>query len=263
MNQKYFKTLILSGLKIKKGNTILILFITFLIIFSCQNEYHKKEIVKDNNFQIIKNDTLIISIELFENGILKSVSSVNHLGNKNGIQMEYHPNGVLKEKFFSVDGYIYGELVKFNELGQQIISQNYEHGIKSGNMFEFSNESILNSHILYKNNQAIYVGVYEEGKRIINSLLPVFENEVISKDSVYEARLVFPYPYNGSINIFLKDTVDFNIEYLEKHILNLTITNYNKSWVNYEMLIEYQPGEVDSLIWTEQVYKRSIINDFN
>jgi hypothetical protein len=43
-----------------------------------------------------------------------------------------------------------------------------------------------------------------------------------------------------------------------KYNLNLTITNFDRSWKKFEMLLEYEPAENDSLVWTEQVYGRTI-----
>lgn len=246
--------------RITKTHIIKLLFLLNLQLFaSCKNEDQSRmEIIKGDYFQIFRNDTLTVEIKLYENGTIKSTSSIDSIGNKNGPQMEYYPNGVLKKKYFSTKGYITGEYSMFNDRGEIMISQNYIDGVKSGNMWEYAHESLLKSHILYDNGHAIFVGAYEKGEKIISSILPIFEREEIRNDSIYEAKIEFPFPFKGNIKIYFKDTLDFKKEYTDKYNLNLTITNFDKSWKNYEMLIEYLPAENDSLVWTEQVYKRTI-----
>lgn len=125
-------------------------------------------------------------------------------------------------------------------------------------MFEYSHDASLKSHILFENGNAIYVGTYEKGEKYLSSPFPVFQNEKIEDDSIYFARITFPFPFKGYLEIFLRDTIQFKKEIVDKYTLDLTIFNFDRSWDKYELLLEYKPAEDDSLVWTEQVYGRTL-----
>ncbi|GAB4107639.1 hypothetical protein GCM10028791_00850 [Echinicola sediminis] len=125
-------------------------------------------------------------------------------------------------------------------------------------MFEFSNDSLIKSHFLFKDGKAIYLGAYGDGRKGLSSPLPVFKNERIRNDSTYEAEITFPFSFKGDMDILLLDTIEYEKEFVDKYNINLTITNFDKSWKVYELLLDYSPAEDDSLAATEQIYKHTI-----
>lgn len=228
-------------------------------IFSCEkNQKFNNEISSIQPILIKLNDTLDIDVKLYENGFVKSIISKNKLGIKNGFELEYYPNGILKKKYFNINAKINGEFWEYNDLGEVVYSSTYVDGIKMGNTFEYSSNRYVKSHFLFEDDNAIYLGYYENGKKQLNSIMPVFKEESLTNDSIYQAKINFPFPYKGSLEIYLHDTINFKKEYKDKYNLNLTITNFNKSWKKYDMLLEYIPADEDSLIWTEQVYGRNL-----
>ncbi|MGY6521743.1 MAG: hypothetical protein ACXIUD_08450 [Mongoliitalea sp.] len=153
---------------------------------------------------------------------------------------------------------IEGEYWMFNDLGEKIKFYTYFNNEKHGDMYEFYKEENTITHRLFKNNEPIYIAVYKDKVKQFNTPVPVFHNEAVKKDSVYEVHIEFPFPFKGNLELFLKDTIDFKKEYLDKYNVKLTINNFDKSWNKYDMLLEYEPVEGDTLIWTEQIYSRTI-----
>lgn len=225
----------------------------------CRRDTQRRIVIStDESFNLLMNDTLNTEVKWYNNGLVESIMSIDKSGIKNGIQLEYHPNGILKESYFCENGKISGPLWKYNELGGRIYYSNYINGIKTGDTYEFNNDLFLKSHFLFEDENAIYLGYYEKGEKQINSPIPVFIDEKNRNDSIYEARITFPFPFKGNLEIYFQDTINFKKEYLDKYNLNLIITNYDRSWKKFEMLLEYEPVENDSLVWTEQVYSRTI-----
>lgn len=249
------------GIGLKKINSLslLLMIIVLYPFLSCERQIQNKFENSDGEpIQILMNDTLNLEVHWHDNGFIKSVKTLNKLGVENGFQLEYYPNGVLKEKFFCKNGEISGEFWKYNDSGEKIYFSNYINGKKTGDTYEFYNNQFLKSHFLFEDGNAIYFGYYEGGKKQINSPVPVFQDEKIRSDSIYEVKITFPFPFKGDLEIYFNDTIKFEKEYMDKYNLKLTITNFNDSWKKYDMLLEYTPTENDSLVWTEQVYNRTI-----
>lgn len=248
-----------NGLRINNNYVLVLVLFNMLLFTSCYEERADTSGLLERKSLIInKNDSIRIEMEFFENGFLKNFITKDHLNIKNGQQLEYYPNGVLKKKYNCKNGVIDGVFLTYNDSGQQVSCSMYVDGEKNGDMYEYSPSSILKSHILFEDGHAIYVGAYENGNKILSSPFPVFSNEKIRSDSVYEVKISFPFQYKGELEVFLRDTIDFKKEYLDKYALNLTISNFDKSWKSFELLLEYEPSIDDSLVWTEQVYKRTI-----
>jgi hypothetical protein len=248
-----------NGLRIGNSHILVLMIFNMFLFTSCYEKMTDKlGLLEGEPLNINKNDSIHIEMEFYENGFLKNFITKDHLNIKNGQQLEYYPNGVLKKKYSCKNGIIDGIFLTYNDSGQQVSCSVYVDGEKNGDMYEYSPNSFLKSHILFEDGHAIYVGAYENGNKILSSPFPVFSNEQIRNDSIYEVMISFPFLYKGELEVFLRDTIDFKKEYLDKYALNLTIFNFDRSWKSFELLLEYEPSIDDSLVWTEQVYKRTI-----
>lgn len=250
----------LSGLKINHNLIrVLVLSLIMLSAICCdQTESDFSRFSANEPYEILINDSVAVDVTWFENGLVQSITTKDKSGVKNGISIDYHPNGMLKNRYSWKDNKITGGYQIYDDMGQPLVYYTYAEGEKNGDMYEYLNDSTIKSHFLFEDGRAIYVGYYDNGKKTISSAIPAFKDEVINEDSVYNVRISFPFPFKGNLEIFLKDTIDFNLEYLDKYNVDLTITNFDKTWVAYEFLLEYEPAEEDSLSRTEQVYTRTL-----
>lgn len=260
MNQKKLgMTRILNGQRIGSSHILLSIIIKVILFTSCHKKVDERlELMSGETLNFTMNDSIRLEMEFFENGSLKYINTKNRLNIKNGPQLEYYPNGILKKKFYCKNGLIDGVFLTFNDSGQKLSWSMYVDGTKNGDMYEFLHDSFVKSHFLFENGDAIYIGTYENGIKKLSSPFPVFKDENIRNDSIYEAMITFPFPYKGELEVFLPDTIMFKKEYVDRYTLNLTISNFDPSWKNIELLLEYKPSTDDSLVWTEQVYKRTI-----
>lgn len=153
---------------------------------------------------------------------------------------------------------ISGKFWKYNDSGEGVYYSNYYDGIKTGDTYENNTGQSLKAHFLFEDGNAIYLGYYDKGGKQLNSPTPVFQEEKIMNDSVYQAKIIFPFPFKGNMEIYLQDSLNFTKDYTNKYNLNLKITIHKKSWVGFDMLLEYEPVVGDSLMWTEQVYNHTI-----
>ena len=246
----------LNGIIIKR---FLFGILGLLYFYSCQNrENVKYKFKSEETYKILINETENLKFEWYSNGFVKSITRINDLGLNNGIQLKYYPNGILMEKSEWKNGKIEGELRMFNDLGEKIKFYTYFNNEKHGNMYEFYKEANTITHRLFKNDELIYIAIYQNNIKQFNTPVPIFRNETVENDSIYEVQIEFPFRFKGKLEIFLKDTIDFRKEYLDNYNLKLTISNFDKSWTKYDILLEYEPAEGDTLIWTEQVYSRTI-----
>jgi hypothetical protein len=249
---------ILSGRKIGSSfGGASVFFLLVLVMLSCNKKKNELSRFSANElYQVLINDSVTVDVKWFENGLIQSITTKDKFGVKNGLNVEYHPNGVLKNRYSWEDNKVSGGYWIFNDAGQRLIYYTYVDGEKNGDMYEYVNDSTIKSHFLFENGRAIYVGYYENGQKTICSAIPAFKNEKIKSDSVYNVSISFPFPFKGDLEIYLKDTVDFKLEYVDKYNVDLTITNFDRNWAAYEFLVEYEPTEDDSLSRTEQVYTR-------
>lgn len=252
-------TQISNGL-IKTDRCCLLLSVLFLyMLSSCQkNGQRNLEFKTDEPFQIMMNDSVNVDIEWYENGFVKSIVTKSRSGLRNGPQLEYYPNGVLKEKYEWKNGKMEGRRWIYNDSGQKVNFFTYIDGKRNGDAYEFSNNSSLKTHIVFKEDISIYVGYYEEGKKLLGTPYPVLKDEKIREDGSYNVKIMFPFPFEGEMEIYLRDTIKFKMEYIDKYKRDLTITNFEKIWRKYELLLEYKPAENDSLFWSEQVHEQTI-----
>ena len=230
-----------------------------LVVICCnQTEPQVSRFSANEPYQILINDSIAVDVKWFENGLVQSITTRDKFGVKNGLSVEYHPNGMVKNRYSWKDNKVSGGYWIYNDTGQSLVYYTYEENEKNGDMYEYLNDSTIKSHFLFEDGRAIYVGYYDNGNKTISSAIPAFKDEVINEDSIYNVRITFPFPFKGDLEIFLKDTIDFRLEYLDKYNIDLTIRNFDKTWVAYEFLIEYEPAEEDSLSRTEQVYTRTL-----
>ncbi len=239
-------------------NVFMWLLIIHLLGACKEDDQSRFDISAVDSFYLLVNDTLNANVKWFPNGLVKSIENLDKNGIKNGIQLEYYSNGILKGKYYCKSGKNSGQFWKYNELGEMIYFSNYINDIQTGDTYEFNNEQSVKSHFLFENGNAIYLGYYDRGKKQLSSPLPVFRDENVRNDSIYEAIITFPFEFKGNLEIYLQDTLNFQKDYVDKYNLTLTISNFNRSWKKYEMLLEYEPAKNDSLIWTEQIYNRTI-----
>lgn len=239
----------------------LLYLLLFLSIIGCKKGNSEKvSLLANNILELEKNDSVNLVLELYDNGIVKLLHTENKSGIKNGLSLSYYPNGITKEKFNWRNGKLHGGYWIYNELGEVIKFYNYEEGEKSGDMYEYVYDSFIQTHRIFRNNDAIYSEIFEEGKKIFNSPIPIFLEETIN-DTIYETRIRFPFKFNGNLEILLRDSVNFEKEYIDKYNLNLKITNFDREWKKYELRLVYEPSENDTLIWTDYVYNRTISID--
>nr|MBI1229206.1 hypothetical protein [Cytophagales bacterium] len=242
-----------------KNAGLLILYIMVLAAISCnEKEQCGSRFSANESYELLINDSVAVDVTWFENGLVQSITTKDKFGIKNGLSVDYYPNGMLKNRYSWKDNKITGGYWIYDDTGQPTVYFTYAEGEKNGDMYEFLNDSTIKAHFLFKDGRAIYVGYYDNGKKTISSAIPAFKDEVIKDDSIYNVRISFPFPFKGDLEIFLKDTIDFNLEYLDKHNVDLTITNFDKTWAAYEFLLEYVPAEEDSLSRTEQIYTRTL-----
>ncbi|WP_158858912.1 toxin-antitoxin system YwqK family antitoxin [Lunatibacter salilacus] len=247
----------LNGLKI--GNKFcLISVILFMTLFSSCNKAdpYKYKYTTGDVFQVSLNDSMYVDIKCYESGVIETITTKDRFGMKNGLSLEYHPNGMLRNKYFWENDTVAGGYWIYNDIGELQVYYTYVGGEKNGDMYEYDNNTNIKSHFLFENGKAVFVAYYEKGQKNISSAIPIFKNEMINNDSIYNVRITFPFPFKGDLEIFLKDTLDFNLEQIDKYNIDLTITNFDERWTAYEFLLEYEPVEGDSLSRTEQVYKR-------
>lgn len=249
---------ILNGRKIGSNfRGVSVFLILVLVMLSCNKKKHELSRFSPNElYQVLINDSVTVDVKWYESGLIQSITTKDKFGVKNGLSVEYHPNGVLKNRYSWKDNKVSGEYWIYKNTGQPLIYYTYVDGEKNGDMYEYVNDSTIKSHFLFESGSAIYVGYYENGKKTISSAIPAFKNEKIKSDSIYNVRITFPFPFKGDLEIYLKDSIDFNLEYVDKYNVDLTITNFDKNWVAYDFLLEYEPVEDDSLSRTEQVYTR-------
>lgn len=242
-----------------ESNYTRLLPIIFIISLAMSCESRERLLItSDKPYQVLLNDSMYTEFQWYKNGVVKSIISKNKMGVKDGLQLRYYQNGFIKEKYYCNNGKISGEFWKYNDSGGKVYYSNYDEGVQSGNTYEFHTDQSLKAHFLFEEGNAIYLGYYENGEKQLNSPIPVFQEERIMYDSVYEAKITFPFPFKGNIEIYFQDSLNFRKVYSDKHNLGLTITNFKKSWEGFDMLLEYDPVVGDSLMWTEQVYNHTI-----
>ncbi|GAB4107640.1 hypothetical protein GCM10028791_00860 [Echinicola sediminis] len=103
-----------------------------IMTISCQKEkLNFIEFPMENlPIKISINDTTNLSIELYENGYIKSITTKNKEGIKNGPHIEYFPNGIMKERYTWVKNEISGKYEIFNDLGDKLVRYTYVDGKK-------------------------------------------------------------------------------------------------------------------------------------
>jgi antitoxin component YwqK of YwqJK toxin-antitoxin module len=250
-------------IKIKSGvnNYFSYLLVLSLFLFSCEDNGNKF-ILEDNIFSIIKDDSINITIELYENGIIKNLISENRFLENRGVNIRYFSNGLVNEFFSTKDRKKHGEYLLYDNSGEILEKSNYIEGKKNGNTFEFYYDKSIWSQRVYIDGNAIYSGVFEDGKKIFNSPIPIFEKEVINTD-YYEAFITFPFKFRGEVHLFLRDSIEFEKKYIDKYNIKLIINNFRSFWPKYELRLVYEPSENDTLINTEFVYNRNISSDMS
>jgi hypothetical protein len=247
----------LSGQKIDSSIVYMVAMVLVFLIESCKKkESQLPQFFTDRETQILINDSIYMDIKWYENGLINTLTTKDKLGIKNGLNLEYHTNGILKTKFFWKNNMISGGYWIYNDTGELQVFYNYIDGDKNGNMYEYDAKSSIKSHFIFKDGKAIYVSSYDNGEKNISSAIPVFSDEKFINDSIYNVKISFPYPYRGELDIFLRDTINFTMKSIDKYNIELTITNFDRNWAYYEFLLEYEPAEDDSLSRTEQIYKR-------
>lgn len=248
-------------IKIKNGanNCFFYLMMLLLFVFSCEDKGNVFTI-DDNMFSIMKDDSLSVTIELYENGIVKKLITENKNNKNSGVNISYFENGLVKEFFSTQAGKKHGEYLLYDESGRILKKVNYGVGNRHGDTFEFFYDKFFLSQRIYKNDDAIYSSVYKEGKKIFNSPIPVFEEEVFDSD-YYEALITFPFKFKGEVQVFLRDSIEFEKSYIDKYNIKLKIKNFKSTWPKFELRLVYEPSENDTLIKTDFVYNRSITSD--
>lgn len=236
-----------------------LIFLLFFVWITGCNKGDRDNIllIDDSIIEIKKSDSVNLVIELYDNGMVKVVQTENILGVKNGINVAYHPNGLAKEKFNWNDGKLQGGYWIYNELGEVVKYYNYEDGKKEGDMYEYLTGTSIRTHRIFRNDNAIYSEIFENGKKIFNSPIPLFLKETIS-NKIYKTTISFPFKFRGELDIFLRDSIEFEKEYVDKYKLDLKIVNFNKEWKQYELRLVYEPAEDDTLIGTDYVYNRTV-----
>jgi hypothetical protein len=247
-------------IEIKSGANNYFFYIFILLFsFSCKDK-DNVFIIDDNTFSIMKDDSLNITIELYENGIVKNLITENKFLENSGINISYFSNGLVKEFFSTKDRKRHGEYLLYNNSGKILKKSNYIEGKKNGDTFEFFYDKSIWSQRVYKDGNAIYSGVYEDGKKIFNSPIPIFEKETFDTHS-YEAFITFPFKFKGEVHVFLRDSIEFDKKYIDKYNIKLKINNFNSLWPKFELRLVYEPSENDTLINTDFVYNRHISSD--
>lgn len=243
-------------IKIKSGVSKLCFSILILFTFSCEDKRNLVSI-EGNIVSILKNDSLNLIIELHDNGNVKKMISKR----KDSILViSYFDTGLINEYIPTLAGKKHGEYLLYDESGRIKKKVKYKEGSRHGDTFEFFYDTYSLSQRLYENDDAIYSSVYMEGEKIFNSPIPVFEDEIFDSSS-YEALITFPFKFKGKIEIYFRDSLDFDKTLIDKYNMRLRINNFKNDWPQYEIRLVYEPSEDDTLIETDFVYNRSIDSD--
>lgn len=149
-----------------------------------------------------------------------------------------------------------GLAVEYQENGGLLAISQWKKGLQEGDTFIFSEGQ--KTHQFFEQGKVIYDAIYQEHQKISNRLYPAVVEEFFFEDKYY-AKIRFPLPYSGKLDIYV-DGYQAVISPLPEQTFQLVI-NDALDLTEYSLELAYQPVAQDTLLGAKYSYKHIVYGE--